>query len=291
MVFDQVQTKILLLGAGELGTAFLPHLQTLPDTHITVDLAGTFAEYDILISAIGFGADPSTVLKLANEVLAAGKIKKENSKGNFWFFPWQWGVDYDTTGSNNGLMLLFGAQRDVRNLLREKAKESNVTWTVVSTGIFMSFLFEPFWGIVDRSREASDEQITVRCLRDWYHKVTVTHVNDIGRVLSRILFGDVEAGNRVVYVAGDTVSYGDLADIVERVSGMNVDREMWDMGRLEEELRKNPDDGIKKYRLVFAGGGVWWDKEKTVNRQLEMSMTDVESYAKSILGRSCRDSR
>ena len=168
-------TSILLLGAGELGKAFLPHLTKLPNTHITIgvrspakysdltspnnlsltaidlaspskDLADTFSNYDILISCTGFGADPSSVLKLANEALLAGQIRHARGKPKLWFFPWQWGVDYDVTGDGDGLMPLFGAQRDVRTLLREKAQESNVCWTVVSTGIFMSFLFEPFWG-------------------------------------------------------------------------------------------------------------------------------------------------
>jgi hypothetical protein len=313
------QTKILLLGAGELGTAFLPHIYHLPNTTVTIgvrspanytqltssylsltilpidlslpsaQLTSIFAGYDILMSATGFGADPTTVLKLANEVLDAGKIKKEGGQGKLWFFPWQWGVDYDVTGDGQGLMPLFGAQRDVRNLQRAKAAESNVTWTVVSTGIFMSFLFEPFWGIVDRSREASEKKIVVRCLKDWEHRVTVTDVNDIGRVLSRILIGDVEAENRVLYVAGDTVSYGELAQIVGRVSGKEVVEETWGVAKLEKELAKDPEDGIKKYRLVFARDGVWWNKENTVNAQLGMTMLGVEKYTEKVLGKSRRD--
>jgi uncharacterized protein YbjT (DUF2867 family) len=286
-------TKILLLGAGELGTSFLPHLSALPNTHITLavrspsnyshlasstvfstalditsdstSLAETFSQHDILISATGFGQDPSTVLKLANEVLEAGRLKKARGEGKLWFFPWQWGVDYDVTGDGQGLMPLFGAQKDARDLLRAEAEAAHVKWTVVSTGIFMSFLFEQFWGIVDRSREEQGS-VVVRALGDWNHKVTVTDVHDIGRVLARILSGDVDAENKVIYVAGDTVSYGELADIVVRVSGMSVEKEVWSVPYLEEEeLRKDPEDGIKKYRLVFAREGVWWDMDQTVN--------------------------
>ncbi|CAN9170099.1 unnamed protein product [Alternaria alternata] len=310
-------TSILLLGAGELGKAFLPHLTKLPNTHITIgvrspakysnlifpsnlsltpidlasspskDLADTFSNYDILISCTGFGADPSSVLKLANEALLAGQIRRARGNSKLWFFPWQWGVDYGVIGDGDGLMPLFGAQRDVRNLLREKAQESNVCWTVVSTGIFMSFLFEPFWGMVDRSHEGGkgeEGEVVVRCLRDWTHRVTVTDVHDIGRVLAKILAPDstVEATNRVVYVAGDTVSYAQLADIVERVSGKQVKREMWSMEYLKSELAADPDDGIKKYRLVFARDGVWWDMNKTVNMTLGMEMMNVETYARGL---------
>jgi nucleoside-diphosphate-sugar epimerase len=149
----------------------------------------------------------------------------------------------------------------------------------------MSFLFEPFWGIVDRSQEKKEEKVMVRCLRDWEHKVTVTHVDDIGRVMARILAGDVEGEDRVLYVAGDTVSYGELVDIVKKVSKADVEREEWPIPYLEEELRKDPADGIKKYKLVFARNGVWWAKEKTVNKELGMQMMGVETYARKLFAK------
>lgn len=295
------------MGAGELGTAFLPHLSALPNIHITIgvrtiskytqlsgpnitlrslditgpskELSETFAAFDTIISCTGFGQDAGTVTKLASEILTAGKLRKDAGKGRLWFFPWQWGVDYDITGDGEGLMPLFGEQGEVRNLLRAKAVESNVKWTIVSTGIFMSFLFEQFWGIVDRE----GEKITVRALRNWDHKVTVTDVSDIGKVLARIVAGDVESENRVVYVAGDTVSYGQLADIVERATGKEVEREEWSISHLKEELAKDPDNIIKKYRVVFARDGVWWDKELTANHQLGVPVRDVETYARQKL--------
>jgi hypothetical protein len=305
-------TRILLLGAGELGTAFLTHLSSVPSTHITIgvrtpsnypnlvthntdltaidltspseSLAVEFSHYNVIISATGFGQGSSAVSKLAKEVLEAGRLKEGRERGGrLWFFPWQWGVDYDVTGDAEGLMPLFGEQKKVRDLLRTEAKGANVKWTVVSTGIFMSFLFEPFWSIVDRSRE-KEGRLVVRALRDWDHKVTVTDVQDIGRVLARIVAGDVDAENKVMYVAGDTVSYGELAEIVSRISGKAVKKESWAMEHLEEELRSNPEDGIKKYRLVFAREGVWWDKAQTVNAGLGMSMMSVKEYTRTLFG-------
>lgn len=219
--------------------------------------------------------------KLATEVLAAGRLRAQRGEPRVWFFPWQWGVDYDVTGDGNGLMPLFGEQKVVRDLLRAQAEESNAVWTIMSVGIFMSFLFESFWGIVNRDGEDKGE-FTVRCLKDWEHGVTVTDVADIGRVLARVLTGEVDAENRVLYVAGDSVQYGRLADVVERAVGRKVAREVWDVEYLREELKKDPDNGIKKYRLVFSGDGVLWGVEGTVNNQLGMEMTDVETYAEKL---------
>lgn len=300
-------TEILLIGAGELGTAFLPPISSLPNIHITLgvrspsnyshltssapnitplalditspSLSATFSTFDILIIATGFAQSPASVLKLAREVLEAGRLKRSRGEERLWYFPWQWGVDYDVTGDGQGLMPLFGTQRDVRDLLRKEAVAANVKWSVVSTGIFMSFLFEEFWGVVEKGDEG---RVVVRALRHWEHKVTVTDVHDIGRVLAKIVNGEVDAENKVVCVAGNTVSYRELAEIVTRVSGKEVEEEVWDVPYLEEEFRHSPDDGIKKYRLVFARDGVWWDKENTVNDKLGIEMMRVEDYAKNL---------
>ena len=123
----------------------------------------------------------------------------------------------------------------------------------------------------------------VRALRDFEHKVTVTDVADIGKILGRIVAGHVDAEDRVLYAAGDTVSYRELADTVERTSGKKVDREEWNIPYLEAELAKDPDDMIKKYRLVFARDGVWWDKDSTVNHELNLPVMTVEDYARKLL--------
>ncbi|KAG9189132.1 hypothetical protein G6011_06000 [Alternaria panax] len=311
---SEPQASILLLGAGEQGKAFLSHLTKLPNTHITVGvrsptnyselrphnislhaidlsspsngLSKAFSAYDILISATGFGVDPTSALKLANEALLDGNIRKQQGKGKLWFFPWQWGVNYDITVDGEGMMPSFGAQRDVRNLLQRRTEESNVQWIVISTGIFMSLLFEQFWGIVDQTNQKGQGEgggeILVRCLRDWDHKVTVTDVHDIGRALARILAGDVDVADRAVYTAGDTISYAQLADIAKRVSGKKVKQEAWTVEYLKSEVEADPDDGIKRCRLVFARDGVWWDMDGTVNKALAMKMVDVETYARGL---------
>jgi hypothetical protein len=64
------------------------------------------------------------------------------------------------------------------------------------------------------------------------------------------------------------------------VSGKLVEQEAWSMEHLKSELDAAPDDSIKKYRLVFARDGVWWEMDKTVNKALRMDMMDVETFAR-----------
>jgi len=74
------------------------------------------------------------------------------------------------------------------------------------------------------------------------------------------------------------------AVLVGHVSGKEIDKEEWSIPHLDAELKADPENGIKRYRLVFARDGVWWDKEKTVDRQLGMNMVDVETYVRRLFG-------
>ncbi len=166
---------------------------------------------------------------------------------------------------------LWDEQLDVRALL----KAQQITeWVIISTGLFMSFLFESSFGVVDL------KQGVVRALGGWENKVTVTTPGDIGRLTSMVVFAEPRVRNQVVYTAGETVSYARVAGVVEEVLGRKVRREVWTVERLEEELKGDPEDAIRKYRVAFAvGRGVSWDVERTFNWQRGIEVTDVKTFA------------
>jgi hypothetical protein len=295
-------TKILVLGVGELGTAILTSLSALApqNTSITVllrpstisttvpskltelstlralniaflpgdiatssisTLATLFQPFDTIISCLGFASGPGSQIKIAQAVLEA-KVKR--------FFPWQFGVDYEVVGRGSA-QDLWDEQLDVRALL----KAQQITeWVIISTGLFMSFLFESSFGVVDL------KQGVVRALGGWENKVTVTTPGDIGRLTSMVVFAEPRVRNQVVYTAGETVSYARVAGVVEEVLGRKVRREVWTVERLEEELKGDPEDAIRKYRVAFAvGRGVSWDVERTFNWQRGIEVTDVKTFA------------
>ena len=69
-----------------------------------------------------------------------------------------------------------------------------------------------------------------------------------------------------MHVAGDTITYQRLADVIDDVLGIEVIRELWDVPRLKRELEQDPENTLKRYRVVFAEGeGVAWDMENTFN--------------------------
>jgi hypothetical protein len=200
------------------------------------------------------------------------------------YIPWQFGVDYDAIGRGSP-QDLFDEQLDVRDLLRG---QRNTEWIIVSTGMFTSFLFEPSFGVVDLDASA------IHALGSWDTEVTVTTAEDIGVLTAEIIHTCPRIANQVVYVAGDTLSYRDLADIVERVGGAPVERNEWTIEHLQDDLEKHPADTMKKYRAVFArGNGVAWPKEFSFNAVNGFPTTGAEEWASTHIrleGRSRQNS-
>uniref|UniRef100_K3WEW4 NmrA-like domain-containing protein n=1 Tax=Globisporangium ultimum (strain ATCC 200006 / CBS 805.95 / DAOM BR144) TaxID=431595 RepID=K3WEW4_GLOUD len=304
---------ILVLGAGELGMSILHAfaLQVATDTPVTTmlrpatiqssspekqrdvqtirslnirilefdlssssdaDLAAALRPFHMVISCMGFSAGPGTQLKIARAALAAG-IQK--------FVPWQFGVDYDHIGYGSA-QDLFDEQLHVRELLRNQSASGvlpTTQWKIISTGIFCSFLFEPWFGIVE---PRASSEIVVRALGSWENAVTVTTVQDIARLTAEIVLSAETEWNSVTFIAGDTVTYANLVALVRKTASAVarlVQTEVWDVSTLKTELAEDPTNSIKKYRVVFAEGvGVSWEKAKTWNEVNGIKTTSVEEW-------------
>ncbi|MFM9271177.1 aromatic alcohol reductase [Halomonas elongata] len=303
MTQNERTESILVLGAGELGFEVLRHLarqaQTAHGTRINVllrpstanstapdkkreidelkemgveiaegdvvtagenELAALFAPHDTIISCIGFSAGPGTQTRITRAVLQAG-VKR--------YVPWQFGVDYDTIGRGSA-QDVFDEQLDVRDLLRS---QHDTEWLIVATGMFTSFLFEPSFGVVDL------ESDVVHALGSWDNRVTVTTPGDIGRLTAAILFHEPRVVNETVFVAGDTISYGELADELERALRRPLSRETWSVPSLKDALNTEPDNNLLKYQAVFAAGvGVAWPKTSTFNHRQGIETTDIPTW-------------
>lgn len=229
-------------------------------------LAELFRRYRTVLNCTGFVAGPGTQLRITRAVMMAG-VKR--------YFPWQFGVDYDIVGRGSG-QPVFDEQYEVRQLLRS---QEDVEWVIVQTGMFTSFLFEPAFDVVNLDRG------TIHGLGSWETKVTVTTPEDVGKLTTEILMTEPRVANEVVFVAGDTVTYGHLADVVERVTGRTFQKEEWPLDKLRADLAAAPEDVMTRYRAAFAlGDGMWWDKANTFNARKRLKVIDVEDYLRARLG-------
>ncbi|KAB8071388.1 hypothetical protein BDV29DRAFT_18625 [Aspergillus leporis] len=302
--------RILVLGAGELGTEVLlslaqhPHvngitiavllrasrisstqpekvraISLLRDRNIQLvsgdlvndsqeSLAEIFREYDTIIGCTGFVAGRGTQLKLARAVLAAEVPR---------YIPWQFGVDYDIIGRGSA-QDLFDEQLDVRDLLRSQSK---TRWGIISTGMFISFLFEPSFGVVNL------EEGSICALGSWDTQVTVTAPEDIGRITAELVLGSGRGtvfDNRAIYIAGDTVSYVQLAQVVEEFTGKTFRKSVRTVEAAKADLTKEPDNSLYKYQVVFGEClGVAWELATTWNYQIGLPALSVKEYVKRYL--------
>ncbi|MGT2509483.1 aromatic alcohol reductase [Cupriavidus basilensis] len=256
------QDAEILAALRELGVEVLGQDLTADEQTLT-DL---FKRSKTVVNCTGFVAGPGTQLKITRAALAAG-VKR--------YFPWQFGVDYDVVGRGSG-QPVFDEQYEVRGLLRG---QTGTEWVIISTGMFTSFLFEPSFDVVDLKRR------TVHGLGSWDTKVTVTTPDDIGKLTTEILLAEPRIVDQVVYVAGDTISYGQLAQVVERVAGVPFEKTEWTLDKLRADLAVAPDDVMTRYRAAFAqGDGMWWDKSNAYNARHGLETVDVEGYLRTRLG-------
>ncbi|TQV94508.1 NmrA family protein [Cordyceps javanica] len=299
---------ILVLGAGELGVAVLQALASHPkrsSTRLVVllrqatldareggkagkiahlkslgigfeagdvssasvdELALIFGRYDTVVSCTGMELPSGTQTKLAKAAIQ-GRVKR--------YFPWQFGMDYDKIGQGSS-QDLFDEQLAVRRLLRE---QSETEWVIVSTGLFMSFLFLAAFGVVDLDKRV------VRGLGSWENRITLTTPQDIGRVTADVMLDPRGIKNQVVLAAGDTLSYQQVSNLVDaHYGGEAFTKELWTLDALARQLREEPSSVMVKYRETFAHGvGVAWGLEETVNYERNMSMTDAKTYLRQVV--------
>lgn len=224
------------------------------------ELASLFARYDTVIGCAGYAAGIDTPMKLARAALQSGIPR---------YFPWQFGVDFEAIG-RGGPQDIFDAQLDVRELLRSQKKTE---WVIISTGMFMSYLFEPEFGVVDL------ENSEVHALGSLDTAVTLTTPDDIGVLTAEIVFFEPTIRNEIVFLAGDTVSYGEVADKLEAALRRPFKRSVWTVPFLMEELANDPKNMMRKYRAAFAmGRGYSWDKSGTFNLRQGIPVTDVSKW-------------
>ncbi|AOV02796.1 aromatic alcohol reductase [Delftia tsuruhatensis] len=224
------------------------------------ELAVVFARYDTVIGCAGYAAGINTPMKLARAALQSGIPR---------YFPWQFGVDFDVIG-RGGPQDIFDAQLDVRELLRS---QNQTEWVIISTGMFMSYLFEPEFGVVDLHNDA------VHALGSLDTAVTLTTPDDIGALTAEVVFAQPRIRNEIVYLAGDTVTYGEVADKLEAGLGRSFTRSVWTKQYLLDELARDPQNMMSKYRAAFAQGrGMSWAKSGTFNQRRSIPVTDVSSW-------------
>lgn len=139
--------------------------------------------------------------------------------------------------------------------------------------MFTSFLFEEHVGLVDVAGH------TLCALGDAEHALTLTTPEDIGMLTAMIFFHSPTIENEIVYIAGDTITYQQLANLLSQHYGVNFSLRVYDLPHLQAAVERSPRDNSAAYRLAFARrNGVAWSKSATYNARNKIAVTDVKQW-------------
>lgn len=164
---------------------------------------------------------------------------------------------------------VWDEQYDVRTSLRaQRATE----WVIVSTGMFTSFLFEPDFDVVNLSNR------TLHALGSWDTQVTVTSPADIGRLTTAIYLHQPRIVNEVVFVAGETTSYRQLADTVERVTQQTFSKAVHTLPALLGSCGQTRMTPCCAIAPPSPGDGVWWPMGDTWNARHQLPTQDIAGW-------------
>ncbi|KUM56669.1 hypothetical protein ACN42_g10538 [Penicillium freii] len=181
-------------------------------------------------------------------------------------------MDYEAIGRGYK-QYMFNEQLDVRDFLRS---QSTTRWLALSTGLFTSVTFPPIGGLVDV------ENKLVYGIEDWDNIFSTTTTEDIGKFTAEIVLGperDALFVNGPVYVAGDTVSYREVADATEEATGQKFTRKLLNQKEMQHNLQQELTAG-NICRNVFAQGkGFLFDSVDLWVPQAGLKTTSFREFA------------
>ena len=303
--------SILLLGAGELGTAIADALATHPKRNgasITVSMrpcsisnpsSSKTAEIAHLraihVEAMPLDLEGSSTSDLVKVFSRFGTIvgcmgfttpfELQNKLSQAVvdskvprFIPWQFGVDYDIVGPDAG----NGQFRQLVEARKPLRAQNTTKVVIITTGIFMSML--PVLGAI----EVGGNGPAVHAYGNWQNRLTATTVEDIGRCTAEIILDGEEYWNRpgpngqVVRLAGDTLTAEKLADTLEEATGKKVRRELWSKDVLQNNMYNEPENMLHRLKVIWADNrGLAWDKETSFNGQRNIPMRTAKAWAET----------
>lgn len=226
-------------------------------------LKETLSCFHTVIGCSGFSSGVSGLQTMvARLVLDAGVAR---------YVPWQFGVDYEVL-SQGPLRNIVEEQVQVRALLRSQEATS---WIIVSSGIFMSALLDH-----NELGIKSFNKNKLRALGSWDTQITTTDMEDVASITTAILMERPEVKNEVCFVAGDTLSYGQIVnDYPKMYMAHQCAKELWSREYLLGRLAADPENELKGQKCIFASDtGIAWSKADSWNGRRGIQTKTVRQY-------------
>lgn len=108
--------------------------------------------------------------------------------------------------------------------------------------------------------------------------ITVTSPTDIGSLTADILLTDLNKPSSPIYIASDTVTYGQVYDLLTS-QGWGMSKNVVMVEELRQTVESGEEDKFAKYRLVFAKGkGTSWEMSRTWNGKRGSKVESLEEW-------------
>jgi uncharacterized protein YbjT (DUF2867 family) len=224
------------------------------------ELVKIFTGQQVIVSAVG-----SEQLASQPKYIAAAK-----KAGVTWFVPSEFGSDGEGVGRGSAVPI-FDAKLDTADALQK----SGLDYTYVNTGGFAEYILSPFLGL-----DIANSTLTAQGGLDV--AFNTTPLAEIGRqTADAVVTG--RGRNQILYT-GETITFAQLGDIVERATGKKLLRQVRTVAEAEAAVQANPNDYQARFSVVFGKGkGTSWPASQTYAAKNNFKVQTFEEFAKKAL--------
>lgn len=188
-------------------------------------------------------------------------VEAAKAAGVRHFIPSEFGVDTEATPVDG----MWGPFLKPKIAVQKALKEAGMDYTLLFVGLFTEFfVLYPIAG-VDLQNGA------IAAPGSWETKVSTTSLEEAGW-LTAVAVVEPRARNARLY-SGDTVTYKQLADMLDTARGKPLQRSIRTAADAKAEVDKDPNDlSLFPARLVCTlidGKGTWWPASRNYSVQYQ----------------------
>jgi len=222
-------------------------------------------DIDVVVSSVG----PNQLGDPEMKLLAMSK-----KAGVKWFIPSGFGFDLEQIGLGSVVPLF-----DAKIKILDAVKSSGMIWTEVTPGTFMEWMLgTAFFGVNVATR-------TLTIPFSGKTAVSLTSLVDIGMLLADAIVTG-RGRNANIHFAGSTVTYDQLAEILQSVGGGAAWKKVI---RSESELKNaiaaDPKDFVARFAYLMASvpRASSWPVSESYNGKFGIATISIQQIAKAVV--------
>ncbi len=230
------------------------------------ELTEAFRGVEVLVSALG-------IPQLADQLHLIAPAK---AAGVQWFVPSEFGDDAHLIGRGSAVPL-FAVKLDVEAKVRSAGFPS---LTFINTGVFSEYLISAFIGV-----DLAAGVITAPGSFD--SATNTTPLAEIGRLTADAIV--TGRGRNQMLWTGHYVTFADIADTIDRVTGKKIQRKVRTVADAEAAIAADPNDMSARFAVLYAkqaGEGMGVPDAESYATVYKLPQQSLEDFVRNIIKQS-----